>query len=186
MIKLEDVLKDVGFNEKDKENMKKIAPIIQEHKDEIVDETVNIFLKDPEVAKIVQENNVSISVIKDIFRGNLELIFFPPRFGEEYEKRVYKCVKTCVSNLGLRVDFAVLLMSLLLIKGGDKLSSLKLDNFADLSETTMKLLSVFSVLRVGLYNEELLSYFLKFTGMSEALFERGIRLQIKKEFDKNS
>ena len=185
MIKLQDALKYLELNEKDKENMKKIAPIIQEHKDEIVDETVNMLFKEPEAVKIAQENNIPISAVKDIVRGDLE-IMFPSEFGEGHERKIRQYVKAITLKVGLMPEISVLVMSLLLIKTVDKLSSLKLDNFADLSETIIKLISYFLVVRISLYNEQIIGYFLEFTGISEKLFMRQIKLQIKKEFDKNS
>jgi len=183
MLKLQNVLKDVGFNEKDRENMKKIAPIIEEHKDEIVEETTNMLYKDPEFVKAARKNNFPVSVVKNVARTNLDLMLSSD-FGEEYEKKVFQYVKNSTSKAGAMQDFSVLVVVLVLLNAIDKLSSHNLDNFVDLSKTVMKVVSVFLTIKINLYDEQLLGYFLRFTGMSRALFEREMSLEIKKESEK--
>ena len=188
MLKLQDVLKDVDFNDKDRENMKKIALIIEEHKDEIVDEVANMLYKDPEMAKALQKGNFTVPLVKDVLRNKLDLMF-PSEFDEEYERKVLQYVKGDISTTGAIQGFSILTVAIidtlfLLLKVDEKLSSLNLDNFADLSKTIMKLVSVFLGIAIDLYAEQLLGYFLKFTGMSNELFQREIGLEVKKESEK--
>lgn len=184
MIKLQEVLKLLDFNEKDRENVKKLIPVIKEYGNEIADETINTLSKSPEIAKevteVVQKSNISISEIKDRWVNEAETAL-SLEFNEEYEKKIRDYSKSLIKMGIVDPDFVAIATFLFLIKTLNKLSSLGLDNSKDLSNTATKVVLLFLVERIGSYNEQLINSFLKFTGMSRKLFERQITLQGKED-----
>lgn len=69
---------------------------------------------------------------------------------------------------------------LFLMKILDKLLSLKLDNFTELSKSATKVLSLSLAMMIYSYRKELLGSFLQFTGMSEVLFKRQVKIKGKR------
>ncbi|NIA11484.1 MAG: hypothetical protein GWP10_17605, partial [Nitrospiraceae bacterium] len=58
MIDLEEVLENLEIDEKDRENIKMLLPVIKDYGYEIIDDVVKILSKDPNVIKILQEDNL--------------------------------------------------------------------------------------------------------------------------------
>ncbi len=176
-MELQEILKVLDFNEKDKENKNEIASILKNYGGEIENEAVYAFLKNPEVAKVIERSNTPFSEVKDGLLNLVEIIF-SLEFDTEFEKKLPEFFKGLTKIGMMDPNFLPLGIFLFFIKLNDKILSLGLDS--DLSKTLLKMASAFLVKGMGLYREELINLFLKFTGMSKELFERQIEVEAKK------
>ncbi len=182
MIDLEEVLENLEIDEKDRENIKMLLPVIKDYGYEIIDDVVKILSKDPNVIKILQEDNLPIPTARDAWFYWLKVLF-SSEFDGEFVRKISHIGKAHVDG-NVKESIVIQTTSLFLMKMLDKLSSLDLDNFTGLSKSVVKVFSLSLVIMINSYREELIDSFLEFTGMKEDLFEREIRMQRKKRSEK--
>ncbi len=178
MINLEKVLKNLEFNEKDFNNAKTLFFVIENHGYEVIDNVIAVLAEDPDIVKILQENNLSIPAARDAWFYWLKLIF-SANFDENFVKKVSHIGMTHV-DAGVKEDIVIQTTSLFYMKLLDKLSELGTANLSELSISAIKIFSLSLVIMLDSYREELINSFLEFTGMERNLFEREVKIQRKK------
>ncbi len=178
MIDLEEILKNLEIDEKDRENIRMLLPVIQNYGYEIIDEVVKVLSKDPEVVKILQEDNLPVSKARDAWFYWLKTLF-SSEFDKEFVRKLSHIGQVHV-DANVKESIVIQTTSLFLMKTLDKLLSLELDNFTELSKSVIKLFSLSLVIMVNSYRKELIGSFLEFTGLKEDLFNREIKMQRKK------
>jgi len=182
MIDLEEILKNLEIDEKDRENIRILLPVIKNYGYEIIDEVVKVLSKDPEIVKILQEDNLPVSKARDAWFYWLKTLF-SSEFDEEFVRKLSHIGQAHVDG-NVKESIVIQTTFLFLMKTLDKLLSLKLDNFTELSKSVIKLFSLSLVIMINSYREELIDSFLEFTGLKEDLFNREIKMQRKKRREK--
>lgn len=178
MIDLEQTLKNLEIKEEDRENIRMLLPMIKNYGYKIIDEVIKVLAKDPGVVKILQEDNLSIPAARDAWFYWLKTLF-SSEFDEEFVKKISHIGEVHVDG-NVKESTVIQTTSLFLMKTLDKLLSIQLDNFKELSKSVIKVFSLSLVIMVNSYRKELIDSFLEFTGLKEDLFMREVRMQRKK------